>query len=424
MKNGILCGAITAGVLGSVAAADIITVGPGSKFDYPTITQAIKASSHFDEILVASGTYFERVNPRGKRITIRSTSGADQTIIDGGGIRRCVECTKGETKDTVIDGFTLQNGRSSLHSPGGGMYVHGASPTVQNCLFFGNETGSKGDYYSENGAGVAVSIGFPHFANCLFLGNTTVGMGGGMYCENSSEVTLTSCHFEANEAKKGGGIYLSDGSTALMSKCELRSNVADWYGGALYLLDECEATLVDCQIILNTSNIGGGGIYGQCGSIAVTGGSFELNTSASGGGMNLNCGIAVLSDVQFADNTASSGGDLRIAFGGVPLSAALADVSIMNSFFCGSAEPIEGPWTDLGGNTFFGSCSDGACCSNGICAITDADTCLLLGGDFAGLGVFCVDANCPGDCPVDITDDGFVGTNDLLSVISEWGPCP
>ena len=64
-----------------------------------------------------------------------------------------------------------------MHSPGGGMYVHGASPSVHNCLFLGNETGSKGDYYSENGAGVAVSIGFPHFVNCLFLGNTTAGHG-------------------------------------------------------------------------------------------------------------------------------------------------------------------------------------------------------------------------------------------------------
>ena len=136
-----------------------------------------------------------------------------------------------------------------------------------------------------------------------------------MYCENSSEVTLTSCRFEANEAKKGGGIHLSGGSTAWMSNCELRSNVADWYGGGLYLLDECVVTALDCQIILNTSNLGGGGIYGQCGSIAITGGSFELNASASGGGLNMNCGLAVLSDVQFADNTASNGGDIRIAFG-------------------------------------------------------------------------------------------------------------
>jgi hypothetical protein len=421
---GILVGAVTFGLLGSVAAADLITVGPGSKFDYPTITEAIVASSHFDEILVAPGIYSEQVNPRGKRIAIRSMSGPDQTIIDGGGIRRCVQCTKGETEDTVIDGFMLQNGMTPWHSPGGGMYVHGASPSVQNCIFLGNKSRKKGDYYSEDGAGVAVSIGFPHFTNCSFLANSTTGMGGAMYCENSSEVTLTSCHFEANEAKKGGGIYLSGGSTAWMSKCEIRSNVADWYGGGLYLLDECSATLLDCQFILNASNLGGGGIYGQCGSIAITGGSFELNASAAGGGMNMNCGLAVLSDVQFADNTASVGGDIRIAFGGAPRSAALADVSIANGFFCGSPEPIEGPWNDLGGNTFFGSCSDGACCSNGICAITDSDTCLLLGGEFVGLGVFCVDANCPGECPVDITDDGFVGTDDLLQVISEWGPCP
>lgn len=410
-------------VIGSASAATI-TVGSGGGFDYETIQAAIKAASNFDEILVAPGVYTETVNPRGKRLTIRSSGGAANTIIDGESVRRGILCMKGETQDTIIDGFSIRNGKSQSEPGGGGMYVHGASPKVMNCQFSSNATGTKGYYYDLHGAAVAVSIGFPTFISCTFLANTADGMGGGIYCENFSAIDCVNCSFEANQAQKGGAVYLEGSSTASFSSCGFTGNAATWYGGALYMLDGCSATFLDCDLLSNAAGIGGGGIYGQCGDVAIDGGTIEANVSGLGGGISMNCGSASITNVSFSNNEASTGSDIRIAYDGSPPGNPLADVSVASCLFCGSVNSVDGPWNDLGGNIFYGNCDNGACCSNGICAIVDDATCTLLGGDFRGIGTFCEVENCPGSCPADIDDSGFVGVNDLLSVIADWGPCP
>ncbi|MDP7030564.1 MAG: right-handed parallel beta-helix repeat-containing protein [Phycisphaerales bacterium] len=408
----------------SAAAAETITVGPGSKFDFTQINQAIKAASDNDVILVAPGTYAELVDPRGKRITIESTAGAAKTVIDGQHTRRCLVCTSGETLGTIIRGFTLQNGMSPASAPGGGIVIVDSSPRIEACRVSFNTSGTRGQYYTESGAGVAVMRGYPRFEACLFQGNATLGLGGGAYLAGKSVVDFVECQFESNEARKGGGIYVSEHSAALLSDCILRNNVAEWYGGGVYLLDQCELDLGDCEVTGNAAGLGGGGVYGQCGDVTISGGVFELNAATAGGGINMNCGTAVIHETAFQNNDGLAGGDIRVAYTGDPPGTPLATVIVSASTFCGSVEPIEGPWTDAGKNAFFGSCADGACCSNGMCAQTDADTCTLLGGTFQGVGVLCEDAGCPGDCPADISGDGIVGADDILKVISDWGPCP
>jgi predicted outer membrane repeat protein len=410
-------------VLGSELTAAIITVGPGGKFDFESIQEAIKSAVHDDEILVEPGIYSETVNPRGKWIAIRSTSGPDNTIIDGEGIRRGIECMKGESEHTIIEGFTVQNGQAPWEPGGGGMYIRNAFPTIINCRFVSNSTGTRGYYYDMHGAAVAMNNGRPTFDGCTFLANTATGMGGGVYCENNSVIAFTNCTFEANQGQKGGGVYLSESSTADFTACSFTSNAATWYGGALYVLDGCSATLVDCDLLSNGAGMGGGGVYGQCGDVAMAGGTVEGNQSGIGGGFSMNCGSASISNVEFRDNSAGTGSDIRIAYEGPPPGTPLADVSVAGSFFCGSENSIDGPWSDFGGNTFYGACDNGACCSNGICAIIDAKTCGLLGGDFRGTGTFCETENCPGDCPADTDQSGFVGVDDMLQVIADWGPC-
>ncbi len=406
------------------AAGETITVGPGPKFDYPAINQAIKAAADNDLVLVAPGTYPEKVDPRGKRITIESSGGAANTIIDGQHVRRCLECTSGETLGTIIRGFTIQNGKSPANAPGGGVLIRDASPRIEECRISFNASGTRGDYYTESGGGVAVGQGYPRFESCLFQANSTFGLGGAAYVLDGSVVDFVDCQFEANEARKGGAIHVSQHSAALLSGCILRNNLAEWYGGGVYLLDECELDLVECELTGNAAGLGGGGVYGQCGDVTISGGVFEMNVASAGGGINMNCGTAVIDGAAFRNNEGVAGGDIRVAYKGDPPGTPLATVIIASSTFCGSIEAIEGPWTDAGKNAFFGSCADGACCSNAICAQTDEGTCTTLGGEFKGVGVLCDDANCPGDCPADISGDGIVGADDILKVISDWGPCP
>ncbi len=110
-------------LLGTTAVADIINV-PG---DFETIQEAIDAAMNGDEIVVASGTYFETIDFLGKAITLRSSDGPEVTIIDAQGLETVVICQSGEGPDTVLDGFTITGGNGSL---GGGMFNDSSSPTV------------------------------------------------------------------------------------------------------------------------------------------------------------------------------------------------------------------------------------------------------------------------------------------------------
>jgi serine protease len=53
--------------------------------DQPTIQAAINSAANGDDILVAAGTYHERINFNGKSIRLHSASGPQATTLDGGG---------------------------------------------------------------------------------------------------------------------------------------------------------------------------------------------------------------------------------------------------------------------------------------------------------------------------------------------------
>ena len=52
--------------------------------EYPSIQSAIDASVNGDVVLVAPGTYLERLDFLGKAITVASAGGPDVTIVDAG----------------------------------------------------------------------------------------------------------------------------------------------------------------------------------------------------------------------------------------------------------------------------------------------------------------------------------------------------
>src|SRR2546428_11656534 len=80
--------------------------------DQPTIQAAIDVANNHDTVLVAPGTYHEHIDFKGKAITVTSESGPNDTIIDGGNVAPVANFSSGESRDSTLNGFTLQNGRS------------------------------------------------------------------------------------------------------------------------------------------------------------------------------------------------------------------------------------------------------------------------------------------------------------------------
>ena len=106
--------------------------------DQPTIQAGIDAASNGDTVLVSPGTYKENISFNGKAITVTSQSGPAVTIIDGQQLATVVTFTGGETRKSIIRGFTIQNGSSDDN--GGGVSISEGSPTIAGNILAGNSS--------------------------------------------------------------------------------------------------------------------------------------------------------------------------------------------------------------------------------------------------------------------------------------------
>jgi serine protease len=152
--------AVLVGVLAGSAIAATIDVPA----DQPTIQDAINAANNGDVIVVAPGTYKENIDYHGKAVTIRSSGGAVQTIIDGGNAGTTVTFDSSETSASVLTGFTIQNGNASF---GAGMTMLLASPTIVRNIFRNNSEGSGG-----YGAAIGGNISSPVIEDNQFMNNS------------------------------------------------------------------------------------------------------------------------------------------------------------------------------------------------------------------------------------------------------------
>ena len=146
-----------------------------------TLQSAIDSSIPRDTIIVANGIY-EPVTTGNKFITIKSLNGKEAAIIDGGGITRCATLgSSPSSTNTVLSGFTLQNGWAN---EGGGSY----GGTLNNCAL----TDNSANYYGGGSYGGTLN-------NCTLTDNTSEYGGG------SSESTLNNCTLADNSAYYYGG---------------------------------------------------------------------------------------------------------------------------------------------------------------------------------------------------------------------------
>jgi len=263
-------------------------------------------------------------------------AGADQTIIDGGGLDRVFDIDPGATAalSVTIEGVTVQNGRGGIRGfgsvsisdsiarnntgadMGGGVYL-GCVPITQtvelnNVLFAGNTT--LGD-----GGGILVVSGqcAVFMRSVSALGNTSGGSGGGIAISTiDSTVMLDGITAEDNSAAgNGGGVYYgASKSTGSITSVTARGNSAAGNGGGIYYESRSDTANVSSLLAENNlASLEGGGIYvaarsleGSWSDITMTGN----RTQGNGGGLFISSLLwkIPLSSVAASGNAAAGSG--------------------------------------------------------------------------------------------------------------------
>lgn len=270
-------------VLAGGASADTLNV-PG---DFATIQAAINASAAGDEILVAPGTYAENISLPSRTLTLRGAGGAGVTFIDGSAANTVILLHSGSTFNTLIEGFTITNGRGNFS---GGVSLNFASnATFRDCVFTANERTSN-----QGGAmRLATGCGVRLFG-CTFSGNTApFGAMGFAMGGDAGSVLIDGCVFEDH-----AGTAAAIGADAIVRDTVFRNNSGGSIGGG--------------------ANVSGSARFYRCSFI-------DNSSTADGGGVGVSTTQAVTFDrCLFIGNSASSqGGAIRVSGGGVSLTSSV-----------------------------------------------------------------------------------------------------
>jgi len=276
--------------------------------DYTNIQVAINEADNGDIVRIAPGIYdiresslpyeWEKIIISGKAITLTSNNPDDPCTVAATVIYNCGFEIWNVSRNTVINGLTIQSARYDLNTIwitptgsgrdgpggrigdtyGGGMELMGdASPDVRNCIFIdcavggvhgghGNGGGDvDGSGWGGNGGwpgaayGGAVSVGFngnPIFTNCSFIGCLARGGDGGNGANGGTD----------HNPGHGGGWgdpfapWWEDGPFEDYWRYT-------GFGGAAYCDSYSTPDFVDCRFI---NNLAQGGSCGLSGTPIVT----------------------------------------------------------------------------------------------------------------------------------------------------------
>jgi Right handed beta helix region len=244
---------------------------------YATIQAAIDAAGNGDEVVVSNGTYNENINFNGKAITVRSVNGAASTIIDGGGSGNVVTFDNSEDENSVLNGFTIQNGAA-------GIYCNGVSPTISNCIITNNTgtlvntnlVGGINSYSSSlaitdstisNNTGWAL-YNYPGSGSLIMTGSLVDNNGGGVMFIGG-ETNVSKSVFTNNN---NSGLRISLTGTASLTNCLIAQNDSLDRAGGIWVVQAASVTIMNCTISDNTAQkyYGAGGVYIQVSSTPLT----------------------------------------------------------------------------------------------------------------------------------------------------------
>lgn len=201
---------------------------------YTTIQSAINASSDGDTVLVETGTYFENINFRGRKIVVTSRfyqsldlSYIQNTIINGStpvqpDSASCVIISGGADSTTVLQGFTLTGGKGTKwqdehaagrYTEGGGILIAFSAPIIQfNIIKFNEAVTTGGGISGAGGGGIRFGDGNPRILNNVIMYNKGF-YGAGVVVNYSGCImknNLIFGNYGAANYGSGAGIWINN----------------------------------------------------------------------------------------------------------------------------------------------------------------------------------------------------------------------
>lgn len=267
--------------------------------DFSTIQEAINAAVNGDTIVVATGSYYENLNFKGKNIVLTSnyylagdTSFINKTIINGSqpaniDTGSCVIFASGEDSTAVLMGFTITGGTGTVwldahgagtYREGGGILIDFSSPTIRNNRIVDNLATNSTGINGAGGGGIRISDGNPYMLNNLIA---------------------------YNKAKYGPGVVLN------YTGCIMRNNIIAYNsggqtfngGGAIWSNTNSAAypkIIENNTIYRNQASVGTGGCLAWGGTLIMKNNILWGNYSADNSQVKAISGVATVTycDVQ------------------------------------------------------------------------------------------------------------------------------
>ena len=264
--------------------------------DSSTIQAGINGAVNGDTVLVATGHYYERIDFLGKGILVASnfifdndTTTIDSTIIDADTLALGINDTgsvvifvSGEDSNSVITGFTIQNGIGTFppyeDRSGGSIFCYSSSPTIRNNNITYNRASSGGGISCESYSSPVITnnvikansvnhggggiLCFGHSSPVIrsnSITNNSAGGGGGIACGNSAGTICNNTIADNSAEYSGGGISCWDSSPFIGNNTITGNSAAD-YGGGISCYDNSSPTISNNTVTSNSATTWGGGI--------------------------------------------------------------------------------------------------------------------------------------------------------------------
>lgn len=371
-----------------------------------------------DVVLVGPGTYPGGLRIEAPGVAIRSSHGPESTVLDGGGVDRCLTIASVGGAGVEVRDLALVHGRAVT---GGGLLVESGSAHLRNARI-------ADCIADDSGGAIAMLAGDLRIESSAITASSAGGRGGAVSIEGGSAVLAGVVVEDGVAGTEGGGIWSSVESMLVVEDGTFLGNRA-FDGGAISAAGS--TSLVDVDFVGNAASGDGGAVLAN-GPLDAIGIVFQSNrATGSGGAIRLaQVGDSTIVQARFEDNIASDRG------------GALSGTSGGRTFVIGSELLLSG--AGVAGGVIHADCHDFDVESTSVEG-TSAPTCELaeiVCGELRLSGVvLCPDTGeacgtvvdgggneeppaCDGICEGDLNFDGDVDGGDLGLLFAAWGDCP